>query len=79
MPTFAGENIIYHKTKNIVARKDERNDNDDDRMPSGSKTFERSRKTGSGLSLRADREDCILSKKAIFEACLEERLRLSKV
>jgi hypothetical protein len=30
MPTFAGENIIYHKTKNIVARKDERNDNDDD-------------------------------------------------
>ena len=38
MPTFAGENIIYHKTKNIVARRNERNDNDNGQMPSGSKT-----------------------------------------
>lgn len=37
MLTFAAENIILSQNKRIVARKNERIDNDDNQVPSGSK------------------------------------------
>ena len=66
--SFAADNQNSIINLTNCSKKNERNDEENNQMPSGSMTFEHSRQTGSGLSLRADREDCILLFSVFFEA-----------